>query len=148
MLGMGMKARHRPDSQPPPRVSDRTPSTHVHAALAANRRFYGAMRAADLDAMDDIWSRQRPVSCAHPGRPPIFGREAVMESWRVILSIRDAPDIRPVGPHAIVTGRTALVVCREEVGAVAIMASNTFVLERGDWRMVSHLAERLPHPGH
>lgn len=116
------------------------------AVLAANAEFYAAMRAGDLAAMDRLWSRHRQVSCAHPGRPAIFGREAVMESWRIVLEDHTPPAIRPVEPHVVVTGATALVLCREDLGHVELMASNAFAREDGEWRMINHQATDMPGP--
>ena len=118
--------------------------TETEAVLAANADFYEAMRTGDLAAMDRLWSRRRQVSCTHPGRPAIFGREAVMESWRIVLEVYEPPSIRPVAPHAIVTGTTALVLCREDLGRVELMASNAFVREDGEWRMINHQATDIP----
>lgn len=119
-------------------------TTEANAVLAANAAFYHAMRAGDYEAMERLWTRARPVSCTHPGRPMIQGRAAVMSSWRRIL-LRGRPvRIEPLEPVAIVTGRTALVLCREDAGSGQMMASNTFVQEADGWRMLSHQAAKIP----
>ncbi len=116
------------------------------AVLDANEAFYRAMREGDLDAMEALWARERSVSCTHPNGPAIFGRLAVMASWRAILG-HQPPEIRPEDPQAIVTGRTAMVLCREKIGAVELMASNAWVREDGAWRMVNHQAAHIPGTG-
>lgn len=116
------------------------------AVLDANEAFYRAMREGDLDAMEALWARARSVSCTHPSGPAIFGRMAVMASWRAILG-HQPPEIRPEDPQAIVTGRTAMVLCRERIGAVELMASNAWVREDGAWRMVNHQAAHIPGTG-
>ena len=119
-------------------------TTEVNAVLAVNAAFYQAMRAGDYEAMERLWTRSRPVSCTHPGRPMIQGRAAVIASWRRILRRGQPVEIEPLDAIAVVTGRSALVLCREEVGTGQMMASNTFVLEPGGWRMLSHQAARIP----
>ena len=113
------------------------------AVLDANQAFYRAMRQGDLDAMDALWARARSVSCTHPSGPAIFGRAAVMESWKLILG-HLPPDIHPAAAQAIVTGRTAMVLCTEHIGPVELMASNAWVREDGAWRMLNHQATHMP----
>ena len=119
--------------------------SQVAAVLDANDAFYRAMRAGDLAAMDALWARERQVSCTHPDGPAIFGRGAVMASWRMILR-RQPPEVLASDAHAIVTGHTAIVLCREAIGPVELMASNAWVREDGAWRMVNHQAAQIPGP--
>src|SRR5690625_5868510 len=78
--------------------------------LFANDAFYEAFKARALARMDALWSRDALVACAHPGWPPLYGREEVMESWKAIFDSDGVPeDLRcreprlvPLGPeHAI-----------------------------------------------
>ena len=114
------------------------------AVLGANAAFYRAMRMGDLAAMARLWSERRPVSCAHPGGPVLFGRDAVIESWRAILHDTAPPPIVADAPRPVVTGPSALVLCVERIGAHRLMAVNTFLREDGRWRMIGHRAEELP----
>jgi len=116
----------------------------TEALLEANEAFYRAMRAADLAAMNALWSRTRRVSCTHPDGPSLFGREAVMESWRVIFASPDGVPIQAAESRAVVIGRTAMVLCREELGNRQLMASNVFVREGAGWHMVNHQATPIP----
>ena len=52
----------------------------------ANARFYAAFRAADIDVMASCLGFGDNVTVIHPGCNAIRGREAVLESWRVIFS--------------------------------------------------------------
>lgn len=52
----------------------------------ANARFYAAFRAADIDVMASCLGFGDHVTVIHPGCNAIRGREAVLESWRVIFS--------------------------------------------------------------
>jgi SnoaL-like protein len=123
------------------------------AVLAANLEFYRAFTTRDVAAMDALWARRAPVACVHPGWPPLSDRDAVMESWRGILSNPDSPRIVCYDERAFLYGDTALVVCEEELAAGTLIASNWFVREDGAWRMAHHQAGQLvarrtasPHP--
>lgn len=117
--------------------------TVTAAVLDANEAFYRAMREGDLDAMEALWARGRRVSCTHPGGPAIFGRAAVMASWRLILG-QQPPEIYADEPQVIVTGRSAMVLCKERIGPIELMASNSWVREDGAWRMINHQAAAIP----
>src|SRR5687768_7948192 len=58
----------------------------IAAILEANEAFYRAFNEKDADAMDRIWAESGEVACIHPGWNVLEGREAVMDSWRGILS--------------------------------------------------------------
>jgi len=120
--------------------------TDSDAVIEANDAFYRAMREGDLDVMEEIWAAERSVTCTHPNGPTIFGRGPVMASWRLILG-HQPPDIHAVDPQAIVTGGTALVLCRERIGKIELMASNAWAREAGRWRMVNHQAAHIPGTG-
>ena len=47
----------------------------------ANRSFYDAFEARDLDAMSDVWSHDADVACTHPGWATLHGWAAVSASW-------------------------------------------------------------------
>ncbi len=115
------------------------------AVLQANRSFYEAFRQRDYMVMEALWSRQPDVSCYHPGWPGITGREDVLDSWYSVLVLGDAPDIEVSGISVIRNGSTAMVFCTEHLGSVSLIATNTFVIEDGQWRMVHHQAAHLPH---
>ncbi len=118
--------------------------TGKRAELRANEAFYAAFRAADFEAMEAMWAKRRKVSVYHTNWPGIKTRDAVMESWFRILVIGDPPHVHAFDPTAIVTAKTGLVICREDLGGASLVATNVFVLEDGQWRMTSHQASRLP----
>ena len=111
-----------------------------HAVLFANEAFYRAFADGDVDAMDAVWARSAPVACIHPGWAALAGREAVMESWRAILSSANRPAIESRGAAAYLHGDTALVICYEAVGGAWLVATNMFVREDGAWKMAHHQA--------
>lgn len=118
-----------------------------HAAiLFANDAFYTAFASRDTGAMAEIWSARANVSCIHPGWLPLFGRDAVMQSWHAILGNPDAPRIRCLNATAHAFGDAAYVICFERVDASFLAATNVFVREGQLWRLVHHQAGVCPPP--
>ena len=109
------------------------------AILAANEAFYDAFRREDSTAMSEIWARRAPVACIHPGWNALLGRIPVIASWRTIME-NGAPTIRCVAPRVLRLGEAALVICEEHIGAGRLIATNVFVHEDGQWRIVHHQA--------
>lgn len=108
--------------------------------LAANQRFYEAFSRADLGAMDDLWARDAPVSCVHPGWGALVERDEIMMSWRAILE-GDAPGEIEYGAAEAYPGEDmAYVVCSETIGEAQLIATNVFVREQGEWKLVHHHA--------
>ena len=115
--------------------------------LAANRAFYRALSNGDFAAMDRLWSREGPVSCIHPGRPALAGRDAVMASWRSILA--RPPAISADQPAVAAHGDVAVVLCVETAGEAAMAATNVFARSAEGWLMIHHHAgpiARRPSP--
>ena len=109
------------------------------AVLFANDRFYAAFQSRDLEAMDQLWARRAAVACIHPGWPALSGRDDVMESWRGILG-GQSPAVTCRNAEAFVAGESAFVTCYEVIGDGLLVATNLFVREDGEWRMVHHQA--------
>jgi len=111
---------------------------------SANAAFYAAFRNADIETMEELWSRRDEISVFHPNAKGIEGRNAVMRSWRAILVEGSPPDIAQVELAVILSGKTAMVICEEILGTVRMIATNIFANEGGVWRLVHHQATRLP----
>jgi len=107
--------------------------------LAANEAFYQAFRREDPTAMDELWARRAPVACIHPGWDALIGRDRVMASWRAIME-NGAPPLRCVAPRVQRLGDAAFVICEEHVDGGRLIATNVFVHEDGQWRIVHHHA--------
>lgn len=108
--------------------------------LAANAAFYRAFAERDSDAMDALWARRDEVACVHPGWQALHGRDDVMASWRSILDSPDAPEIAFSRASVVAAGEMAFVVCVESLQGGRLVATNVFVRESGEWRMVHHHA--------
>lgn len=117
----------------------------VREVLAANSAFYDAFNARDISAMAALWAEQAPVACIHPGWEALSNREAVLDSWRRILSQPDGHKIAHRDPVIQAHGGCALVLCQESIAGAILAATNAFVEEAGRWRMVLHQASQIAH---
>lgn len=124
------------------RVMGRSAS-ELDAVLAANRRFYDAFTNRDLDQLDALWARRHPVACVHPGWPALHGRDEVMLSWRNILTGPSSPQIACSAARGEIVGDVAYVTCTETLANGRLIATNLFVREEGEWRMIHHQAGAL-----
>jgi ketosteroid isomerase-like protein len=115
--------------------------------LTANESFYEAFASRDLDRMNELWARERPVTCVHPGWSALVGRGPVMASWRAILA-SDNVRIEPSAAQAYVAGDAAYVLCYEGAqGQPPILAAtNVFVREEGGWKLCHHHAGHMAQP--
>lgn len=114
--------------------------------LFANDAFYLAFRERDLEAMERIWSRNAQVICIHPGWNPLTTRSEIMASWRAILANPDAPQIRSYGASVFQQGDVSSVICYERLDAGILVATNNFVIEDGEPKLVHHQASECADP--
>lgn len=108
--------------------------------LFANDQFYLAFNNSDYELMEALWARQAPVVCIHPGWPALTDRESILESWGRILSGAESPEISHDNARVFDHGNYASVVCYEMVGDNRLVATNSFIEEAGEIRMVLHQA--------
>lgn len=119
----------------------------LEQAEFANEAFYLAFEAKDYEAMAHLWSAARGVVCLHPGWPALCGREAVLESWRSILSNPHQGQVSFYGAECQQIGSdTVAVVCYEQAGDTVMVATNIFVAEDDRLRLVSHQAGFCANP--
>ncbi|MCB2106619.1 MAG: nuclear transport factor 2 family protein [Rhodobacteraceae bacterium] len=111
------------------------------AVLFANTAFYAAFYQRDFEAMAEVWAKGRPISCTHPGWATLYGSDAVIESWRGILSNRNAPKIKCRAENVEILGEAAIVTCVEDFGdGQYLAATNVFIRVGHVWAMVHHQA--------
>ena len=65
--------------------------TDAVLVLSANQMFYDAFSTASFDLMKKVWSSSEEIVCIHPGWAPLYGQEAVMQSWSNILEGGHSP---------------------------------------------------------
>lgn len=114
--------------------------------LAVNRSFYAAHEHRDLDAMRAVWEHSDRVVCVHPGWSILRGWAAVEESWRMILGGPGRNQFILTDETVTLAGDSAWVTLDENLvdtrpgggGAGTVAATNVYVRDRGDWRLVVH----------
>jgi ketosteroid isomerase-like protein len=135
-----------------PEEDELTSAAITEQVLAANRRFYEALEALDIAAMEACWSPAAGVACLHPGRPWQRGWDEVSSGWEVILSNTGYIEFEIVDVEVTVNDPVAWVTCVERitsaageggVGAAEVAATNLFVLDSTGWRIALHHASPI-----
>jgi ketosteroid isomerase-like protein len=123
----------------------------VREVLEANQRFYRALNALDLEAMEGLWSHGGFVRCVHPGWELIVGWEAVRASWEGIFRASAESPHTVEAADAAVRAVSGLgwVSCIERIQmrgrpASLAVATNLFEREGERWLMILHHASLLP----
>lgn len=115
---------------------------------AAERAFYGAFSATDLDLMGAVWSDGKGVLCIHPGSALLQGKPAIMQSWKEIFSSGEPPTIEYRFIDGFETEELVVRVVEEKIrprgsspgAATRVLATNVFVRSEGAWYLVEHHA--------
>ena len=108
--------------------------------LQVNAAFYEAFCRRDFDGMEHLWAIEHEVAVVHPGWPALHGRDKVLASWQGILQSPTSPDIACTRVHVFVNGDVAFVICTEKLFTGDLIATNVFMRESGDWKLVHHQA--------
>jgi ketosteroid isomerase-like protein len=126
--------------------------------LEANRAFYAAFEARDLEAMGAVWECSDRATVTHPGWPTLRSWEPVAESWRRIFDHTPYIQFFLTDEEVVVAGDAAWVTLYENIlqevpgipgvpdeegrhrtlGDARVAATNVFVRVDGRWRMVVH----------
>ncbi len=115
--------------------------------LAANRGFYAAFEARDMDAMSESWEHSDRVVCTHPGWQTLRGWASVSSSWFALFSNSIPLQFILTNEAVAIEGDMAWVSVDENVigesisGTVA--ALNLFVFDGERWRVVAHHGSAL-----
>jgi ketosteroid isomerase-like protein len=122
-------------------------TSETEIAKFTNDAFYLAFNARDIEQMSALWSRECPVVCIHPGWPPLYGYEEVMQSWsRIFENQTQESQITCHQPRVFDQQGLISVVCYEEMQGGWLIATNNFVMEKGSAVMVHHQAGLCPEP--
>jgi len=109
---------------------------------SANRRFYEAFEARDLDAMSEVWEHGDRVSCTHPGWRTLHGWGAVAGSWFALFDGPQPLQFILTDERVIVVGDAAWVTVDENLisgeGSGTVAAVNVFARHDSRWRLVAH----------
>lgn len=115
----------------------------AEAVRRANRAFYEAFEARDLDAMSAVWEHADRAVCTHPGWSTLRGWAAVAASFFALFQNSQRLQFILTEEHVEVGGDVAWVSLDENIldieTSVTVAALNLFVRQDdGDWRMVAH----------
>jgi ketosteroid isomerase-like protein len=112
------------------------------AVRAANRAFYDAFEARDLDAMSDVWAHDDRVVCTHPGWRTLRGWGAVSGSWFALFGGPSPLQFILTDEVVAVAGDAAWVTVDENLisadGGGTVAAVNLFLRTDAGWRLVAH----------
>jgi ketosteroid isomerase-like protein len=111
--------------------------------------FYAAFRAGDLGAMQRVWGADSDIVCVHPGRPPLAGRRAVMQSWREIFESSGGLAVKFDCQRRATSRSLAVHMGIEIIGAgndepALVAVTNVYGLTDQGWRMITHHAGPIP----
>lgn len=114
----------------------------VDEVLAANRAFYEAHEARDIEAMRAVWEHSDRVVCIHPGWPILRTWQVVEVSWQRIFAGPGRNQFICTNEDVSIEGTTAWVTLDENLlaaeAAGAVAATNAFVRSDDRWRMFLH----------
>ncbi len=110
----------------PEPVPERDLQEDRQAVLEANRAFYEAFNARDVEAMADLWLRSDDATCIHPHRNIATGHADILRTWRAILTNPQQAKIVFAAEDARVVGDIGIVAGREVVAGVPIVATNIY----------------------
>ncbi len=126
------------DEEPAPAGPYQTPD-------ACEAAFYDAFRTGDLETMEAVWGPAGKIACVHPGRPPLAGRRAVMQSWADILGATGGVRVRFDCHDRVQAGRLAVHTGLEIIGGTegdpaVVSVTNVYELTDAGWKMRLHHA--------
>jgi len=119
-------------------------TTDTDAVAAANKAFYAAFEACDLDAMSRLWEHSDRIVCTHPGWASLRGWGQVAASFFALFQNAQHLQFILTKESTEVAGDLAWVSVDENIlqssNATTVAALNLFVRTAEGWRMVAHHA--------
>ncbi len=131
-----------------------TMTKKIQEVEKTNKKFYTAVKDANIERINEIWVKDATVKCVHPGWPMLHGWEAVGQSWKNIFSNGSRLDIELQDVETQVSGNSAWVICIEkisyqiadEVQHGFAQSTNIYKYDGSKWLMVLHHASPVPAP--
>jgi ketosteroid isomerase-like protein len=119
-------------------------TTDLESVTAANKAFYAAFEARDLDAMSLVWEHSDRIVCTHPGWASLRGWGQVAASFFALFQNSQHLQFILTKETAEVAGDVAWVAVDENIlqstNASTVAALNLFVRSVDGWRLVAHHA--------
>jgi ketosteroid isomerase-like protein len=121
-----------------------------HELLKANVAFYECLESRDAGAVADILVNSPEQICIHPGREPIVGFTAVLDSWIGVFSRAEYLQFFITDEVVLAdAGELGIVMCRENLlgydrGTApglrpgSVVATNVFVSDGTGWHLLAH----------
>jgi len=127
------------------RLPSQAVTTDLQSVEAANKAFYAAFEARDLDAMSMVWEHSDRIVCVHPGWASLRGWGQVAASFFALFQNSQHLQFILTKESAEVAGDMGWVTLDENIlqstNATTVAALNLFLRgEDGEWRMVAHHA--------
>jgi len=126
-------------------MSELTPEDESAEVQETNARFYRALEARDLEAMEALWLHADYVRCVHPGWCLLTGWEPVRQSWEAIF--KDTRELRFTlsdivvrisADVAWVTGtENILTQSQGNISVTAVLVTNVFERRENGHRITS-----------
>jgi ketosteroid isomerase-like protein len=114
---------------------------------SANRAFYDAFEARDLDAMSDVWDHLDDVACTHPGWQRLDGWGAVAASFMALFQGPQPIQFILTNETVRIVEDVAWVLTDENIlgddGGVTASALNIFTRTGDGWKMVVHHSSQV-----
>lgn len=111
--------------------------------------FYTAFVTGNLGAMQALWVNEGAL-CVHPGSHAIIGQDAVLRSWKHILTDSINPDIRLRVVQRTRQDNLAVHVIEEHISVkgsdqadALILATNIYREDDGCWYLQEHHASLI-----
>ena len=123
----------------------------------AAAQFYAALNemfTGELGPMKKVWSHADDVTYMGPGGGFQVGWSQVLKNWEAQAALKLGGKVEPADMRITVGAEIAVVSCYEkgentnakgETQKVSIRATNIFRKEKGEWKMIGHHTDLLPH---
>jgi ketosteroid isomerase-like protein len=125
-------------------------SDDAERIAAASEQFVAAIRARDIDAMDNVWAHASYASFIGPlSTTVVVGWNGVRQAWQMRFGQFDRVTISTDKPHIRVNGQAAWTVGMERVELLRkdgktvsfdAFVTNVFENKGGQWLLVAHQA--------
>ena len=135
-------------------ISAQDDESSVRAAAAEFYEALNAMFTGELEPMKEVWSHAEDVTYMGPTGGFHVGWKQVLQDWEAQADLKLGGKVDAVDMQVVV-GKDLAIIQNYEKGenkgedgkvlTVLIRATNIFRKEEGQWKMISHHTDLLPH---
>ena len=125
-------------------------SNNFPTSEQAEDAFYLAFEQCDIDMMMSVWSKDKEVTCIHPGGPRLEGIDDIRESWEQIFSHEQGIKFDIKHKKILVEKDIAIHYVTELISldgklSSEIVATNVYCKTTDGWSMILHHASPELH---